>query len=253
MICGSSVDIRSRPSLFLAAGRVVFALPPLYQLRRTGFSPVLRVQLDHAAPFFSAVAATGRASRPLGPRSDHAVDHGGLVFGRHGQGRRRGQGSQGAQRGSEHGFAHSVAVRVPLKVVPVSPTPAVDELQAHGPTHVVIPAGEVAPAGTHLLGLHAVLFGFGEVDRAVWLVRRAGGFLHELHVAHAEGGRAEVEAGADFQALAARHGAGGPLGPVGHGTLGIWHRVVHFAGHLDAGAGLFLHEFEVARLSRPVV
>lgn len=58
---------------------------------------------------------------------------------------------------SEHGLAHPVAICVPLEVVLVAPATAVDELQAHGATHVVVPAGEVAPARTHLLRLHAVL------------------------------------------------------------------------------------------------
>lgn len=58
---------------------------------------------------------------------------------------------------SQHCLAHAVAVGVPLEVVPVPPAPAVDELQAHGSTHVVVPAGEVPSARTHFFGLHAVL------------------------------------------------------------------------------------------------
>lgn len=63
--------------------------------------------------------------------------------------------------------------------------------------------------------------GLGEVDGAVGLVGGAGRLLHQLHVAHAEGGRAQVEAGAHFQPLAAGHGAGRPLGPVGDGALRV--------------------------------
>lgn len=58
---------------------------------------------------------------------------------------------------SQHGLAHSVTVRVSLKVVPVSPATPVYELQAHGPANVVVPPREVASAGTDLFGLHAVL------------------------------------------------------------------------------------------------
>ena len=84
----------------LTARGIVFTLPPLHQFGRTGFASIFRIQLDHAAPLPPPVAAGGCAGRPLRPRSDDAVDDWGLVFSGHRRkSGRRGQGSQGAERG----------------------------------------------------------------------------------------------------------------------------------------------------------
>ncbi|GIY23042.1 hypothetical protein CDAR_299501 [Caerostris darwini] len=58
---------------------------------------------------------------------------------------------------SQHGLTHPVTVGIPVEIVAVTSAAPVDELEAHGSRHVVVPAGEVAPARAHLFGLHAVL------------------------------------------------------------------------------------------------